>query len=185
MEYLTIFFIAVALSADIMAVSVAYGICVKKPKLPETVRISGFFGVFHIIMLSLGWFGGQNLKSLIAGTDHWLAFVLLLFVGLKMIFEAFKPEHKKTPVNPADTKILLLTSVATSIDALAVGISFSLLDISIITACIIVGGVTFILSFAASVIGCRLSGTFGKKAEIFGGVILIFIGIKILLEHIK
>lgn len=185
MQYLTVFFIAVALSADIIAVSVAHGICVKKPKPAELFKISGFFGVFHIIMLSAGWFGGQNLKNIISGADHWIAFGLLSFVGLKMLIEAFKSEHKKTPVNTADTKTLLLTATATSIDALAVGISFSLLDISIISACAIIGGVTFILSFIAALLGCKLSSAFGKKAEILGGAVLIFIGIKILLGHIK
>jgi putative Mn2+ efflux pump MntP len=164
---------------------VANGICLKKPKFTQLLKISGFFGLFHIIMLCGGWFGGQNLKLILKNTDHWLAFGLLAFIGIKMIIQALKPEHKKEPVNLTDTKFLFLTSFATSLDALAVGITLSLVNVSIITAALIVGIITFVLSFIAALAGCRLSTAFGKKAEIFGGLILIFIAVKILVEHIK
>jgi len=182
MTFLTVLLIAVALSADIVAVSLASGICLKKPKVNQIFKISFFVGMSHILMLFIGWYGGQNFKGLISSVDHWIAFGLLCFIGLKMLFETLKPEHQKNITDLTNTKMLLLIAFATSIDALAVGISFSILKVSIIMACATVGTTTFVLSFISVLAGRKLGATFGKKAEIIGAIILIAIGIKILFE---
>lgn len=132
----------------------------------------------------IGWLAGLSLRTIISSLDHWIAFGLLFFVGCKMIYESLKLEPGQRTINPLDVSILLMLSIATSIDALAVGVSFAFLKVSIATPVIIIGMVTFILSFTVVYIGDKLGHFFEKRIEIAGGLILIGIGIKILVEHL-
>lgn len=143
-----------------------------------------FFGLFQAVMLLMGWSAGSSLKDFIAGSDHWIAFGLLSLVGCKMIYESIKVEPSKKETNPQNFYVLLILSVATSIDALVVGVSFALKKIFIAVSIIVVGAVTFLLSFLGVFAGNKFGHLFKNKIEIVGGLILISIGIKILIEHL-
>jgi putative Mn2+ efflux pump MntP len=132
----------------------------------------------------IGWLAGLSLRDFIAGVDHWVAFGLLGLIGGKMIYGATKIGTHEKETNPLSLFVLLILSVATSIDALAVGLSFAFLKISIATPIIVIGFVTFLLSFLGVLVGNRLGHFFEKKMEIVGGLVLIGIGIKILIEHL-
>ena len=183
MNGVTISLIALGLAMDAFAVSVARGITIKRQRARSAFKFGMFFGSFQMIMPVAGWLAGVRLHSLIANIDHWIAFVLLAFIGCRMIYESFKPEEK-TEAASHGIKVMLFLSVATSIDALAVGLSFAFLEISIVTPVIIIGIVTFALSFIGIFIGNTIGHFFEKKLEVLGGLILIGIGIKILLEHL-
>ena len=183
MNAITIILIALGLAMDAFAVSVASGITIKRQRTRSAFKFGMFFGSFQMIMPVAGWLAGVRLQSLIANIDHWIAFVLLAFIGCKMIYESFKLEEK-TEAASRGIKVMLFLSVATSIDALAVGLSFAFLEISIVTSVIVIGIVTFVLSFAGIFIGNTIGHFFEKKLEALGGLILIGIGIKILLEHL-
>lgn len=143
-----------------------------------------FFGLFQAVMLLMGWLAGSSLKDFIAGSDHWIAFGLLSLVGCKMIYESIKLESSKKETNPLNVHVLLILSVATSIDALVVGVSFALQKIFIVVSIIVIGTVTFLLSFLGIFAGNKFGHLFKNKIEIVGGLILISIGIKILIEHL-
>lgn len=184
MRLITIFFIAVALAMDAFAVSIASGVTIKKLKIRHALTIALWFGFFQAFMPVLGWLGGVKLKTVLEGVDHWIAFGLLAFIGCKMIFESFKIEGIEKKTNPLDVYVLFVLSIATSIDALAVGLSFAMLGVSIIFPSIVIGIVTFIISYAGVWIGDKGGHFFEKKMEVLGGLILIGIGIKILLNHL-
>ncbi|MFC1498395.1 manganese efflux pump MntP family protein [Verrucomicrobiota bacterium] len=181
MNLTTIIFIALALAMDAFAVSIASGITIKRLHLKHAFTIAAWFGAFQAIMPILGWLGGVKLKAFTGGIDHWIAFGLLCFVGCKMIYEAFRIETIEKKTNPLDIHVLFILSIATSIDALAAGISFALLAVSILMPVLIIGVITFIMSFAGVLIGDKSGHFFEKKIEIVGGLILIGIGIKILI----
>ena len=172
---------------DAFAVSIASGAAMKKPGIQNPLKMGLFFGGFQTFMPVIGWFAGIGMKSFIAGWDHWLAFGLLTIVGGKMIHEALwmkeDPEGGGKS-NPFDTGVLLVLALATSVDALAVGITFSVLGVSIILPVVIIGLVTFIFSAAGVQIGVKSGHFFENKIEIFGGLILLGIGFKILLGHL-
>jgi len=130
----------------------------------------------------IGWLAGLSLRDYISAIDHWIAFGLLSFIGCKMIYESITVQSNKKEINPLNVYVLLVLSVATSIDALAVGISFAFLKVSIVTPVIIIGTVTFLLSYLGVYIGDRIGHFFENKIEIAGGILLIGIGIKILVE---
>jgi len=184
MDIITIMFIAVGLAMDAFAVSITSGITIKHLRIRNVFKIALFFGSFQAIMPLVGWLAGLSLKDFISGVDHWIAFGLLSLIGLKMIYESLKMDTNEKEINPLNIYVLLVLSVATSIDALAVGISFAFLDISIITPIIIIGIVTFLLSCLGTFVGDRVGHFFEKKIEIIGGLILIGIGIRILVEHL-
>jgi len=184
MDIVTIIFIAFGLEMDAFAVSVTSGITIKQLKVRNALKIALFFGLFQAFMPAIGWLAGLSLRALISSVDHWIAFGLLFFVGCRMIYESLKFESNQRTINPLDIYILLMLSIATSIDALAVGVSFAFLKVSIATPVIVIGLVTFILSFLGVYIGDRFGHFFEKKIEIAGGLILIGIGIKILIEHL-
>ncbi len=146
--------------------------------------IAIFFGLFQAVMPLIGWLGGLSLKNFISGLDHWIAFGLLSFIGCKMIYESIKVESNVREINPLNVYVLLILAVTTSIDALAVGVSFAFLKISIVTPILVIGIITFFLSFIGVFIGDRFGHFFENKIEILGGLILIGIGIKILIEHL-
>lgn len=181
---ITIVVIAVGLSMDAFAVSVTSGITIKRLKIEHAVRIALFFGAFQATMPVIGWLAGLGLSGFIANVDHWVAFGLLTIIGCKMIYEAYalSPDERKS--DPLSIQVLLVLSIATSIDALAVGVSFALLDVSIITPAIAIGVITFTLSLLGVLLGGRLGQLFAKRAEIAGGLVLIAIGVRILLAHI-
>lgn len=197
---LSVFFIGAGLSMDACAVSFAQGMCLKKRVGFYSVVLGLAFGLFQAGMPLAGWFAGTYFESLITSIDHWIAFVLLGIIGINMIREAIEDteasgeyscsEHReeengccKNTIYISPSSIFIM-AVATSIDALAVGISFAFLQVQILPAVCLIGTTTFFVSCAAVWLGNRLGGKLGKYAEITGGVILILIGSKILLEHL-
>jgi len=184
MDIITIIAIAVGLAMDAFAVSITSGITIKRLKINHALRIAASFGAFQAFMPVIGWLAGLGLISFISGIDHWIAFGLLVFIGCKMIYESIKIESREDKSNPLNFYVLLMLSVATSIDALAVGLSFAFLKISIATPIIIIGTVTFLLSFLGVFAGNKFGHLFENKIEIAGGIVLIGIGLKILVEHL-
>ncbi|MFH0893533.1 MAG: manganese efflux pump MntP family protein [Bacteroidota bacterium] len=184
MGYLTIFFIALGLSMDAFAVSLCSGIGAKKNKFKTAITLASFFGFFQAAMPLIGWAAGYYFKDYITEADHWIAFVLLAFIGGKMLLESFKNKGCQPARNTTKITVVLGLAIATSIDAMAAGLSFALLEIPLFHAVGIIGIVTFIVSFAGVYIGGRTFRLLGKKAEMAGGIVLIAIGIKILLEHL-
>ena len=184
MDIITIIAIAVGLAMDAFAVSITSGTTIKRLKINHALQIAAFFGAFQAFMPVIGWLAGLGLISFISGIDHWIAFGLLVFIGCKMIYESIKIESREDKSNPLNFYVLLMLSVATSIDALAVGLSFAFLKISIATPIIIIGAVTFLLSFLGVFAGNKFGHFFENKIEIVGGIVLIGIGLKILVEHL-
>jgi putative Mn2+ efflux pump MntP len=183
MDVLTIIGIALGLSMDAFAVSVASGVSLRCFHIKHALRIAIFFGAFQAAMPVIGWLAGLTLRNLISQFDHWIAFGLLTVIGIKMIVESLGMEEEKEKCDTIDIGTLLLLAIATSIDALAVGVTFAFLGIAILTPILIIGIVTFGLSLTGVYIGDRLGHFFEKKIEIVGGIILIGIGIKIVAEH--
>ena len=185
MDVLTVFLIAVGLAMDSFSVSITSGIYVKSPRIEYALKVGAFFGFFQAFMPIIGWLGALTLIDVISGFDHWAAFFLLLLIGCKMIYESTLRKNSSLRSNMLSGIVLLTLSVATSIDALAVGISFAFLRFSILLSVIIIGVVTFLFSFFGLYLGSHTGKIFGRKIEIIGGVILIIIGAKILLEHLS
>ncbi len=177
---------AVGLAMDAFAVSVCKGLGMKRMKYGQAVIIGVYFGVFQALMPLLGWFLGTSFARYIRAFDHWIAFVLLVLIGGKMLWDALHETEETVDVENGklDHRELLLLAVATSIDALAVGIAFACLDVEIWSSISIIGVVTFVLSVGGVWIGHRFGNRFQKKAEIAGGAVLILIGIKILADHL-
>ncbi len=184
MSLIQIFLIAIGLAMDAFAVSMASGISLKKSYVLWACIIALFFGGFQALMPVIGWFGGSLFQAYIESFDHWIVFGLLLIIGCRMIYEAFFSHPEKKLIRPTNLLVLLGLAIATSIDALAVGLSFSLLNAPIFLPALIIGIVTFIISFCGVMLGRLMGLRFGKCAHILGGVVLIGIGIKILLEHL-
>ncbi|MCL5438751.1 MAG: manganese efflux pump MntP family protein [Patescibacteria group bacterium] len=180
---LSLFFIAIGLSMDSFSLSIAGGAAVKSPKIHHVIRIAFFFGFFQAIMPLIGWFIGESLNKFIGPYDHWVAFFLLSSVGLKMIYNSVKNKNKKK-INLLDYKMLFLMSLATSIDALITGITLEFLKVPLLISVSVIGFVTFLLCFIGFWLGEKLSSVSEDKTEIIGGIILIGIGIKILIEHL-
>ncbi len=176
--------IAIGLAMDAVAVSISCGFKLGDVKIHQALKIAFFFGLFQAGMPVIGWVAGINIIRYIALFDHWVAFGLLLFVGVKMIYESFRKEETGSGANPLDFKVLLLLSIATSIDALAVGLSLAIINVSIIIAISIIGLVTFVLSLISVYIGKKCGCFLGKKVELVGGFILVGIGVKILIQHL-
>ena len=186
MDYLTVFAVAFALAMDAFAVSIAAGVALKTVTRRQTIRLAWHFGFFQFAMPVIGWGAGNTVHALIKSYDHWIAFALLLLVGGNMIREAFQTQQAGPRNNdPTRGMSLVLLSVATSIDALAVGLSFSVLEETIWFPAIIIGVVAAICTGAGIHIGRRLGSTtrLGRYADISGGLVLIAIGITILYRH--
>ena len=174
--------LAVGLSMDAFAVSICKGLSVKQVKLRHSAVAGAYFGGFQALMPLIGWLLGRQFESLIKSVDHWIAFGLLAMIGANMIRESF---DKSDSVNDSFSfKTMLPLAVATSIDALAVGVTFAFLDVNILLAISLIGATTFLISAAGVKIGNAFGTKFKSKAEIAGGVILILLGIKILMEHL-
>ncbi|MCL2244255.1 MAG: manganese efflux pump MntP family protein [Treponema sp.] len=184
MGYLEIILIAVSLSMDAFAVSITLGLSVKKPKIIEYLIPGIYFGFFQALMPLIGYYAGTLFADKIMNFEHWIAFALLSIIGANMIKESFsKDSNKETPNSFQFIKMLLL-AVATSIDALAVGVTFSFFNVNIFITIIIIGFTTFIISIVGVKIGNLFGMKFKSKAEFAGGSVLIILGIKILIEHL-
>ena len=183
MSLLTLFITAVGLSMDAFAVSVCKGLAMKKLSVKKAVLIGLWFGGFQALMPAIGYLLGTRFEKYVTSIDHWIAFVLLAFIGINMIKEALSGDEDEAN-DSVDFKTMFLLAVATSIDALAVGVTYAFLQVRIIPAVAFIGVTTFVLS----VVGVKIGNVFGlrykSKAEIFGGIILIVMGAKILAEHL-
>ena len=185
MEFLSIFFIAVGLAADCFAVAFSGSISMRTLSFLQVFRVSLSFGIFQALMPVLGWLAGRTVVELIEGYDHWLAFILLALVGSRMIWESFRSRDGRRENTDITKGFLLLTlSVATSIDALAVGLAFAFMKINIAVASFTIGVIAFVATVIGFLLGRKAGHLIGRRAEAIGGMILIGIGIKILLEHI-
>ncbi len=172
---------------DAFAVAVASGLYIRRLHVNHALRIAGMFGLFQGAMPLVGWLAGRSAQHLVAAVDHWLVFGLLTVIGGKMLYESLMlDEHdsRRRGFDPLNMSFLLLLSVATSIDALAVGVSYGLLDVTIALPALVIGAVTFGLSLAGVYLGDRVGHLFERRLEAIGGVILIGIGLRILVEHL-
>ena len=176
--------IALAVSADAFAVALGKGLHMRKLNLRHAIIIAVIFAAFQAAMPLIGWLLGRGLERYITEIDHWIAFGLLAIIGGKMLWDAFTGSDDEEDNDSLNIRQLLLLGVATSIDALAVGISFAFLSVSIAEAVTIIGVITLVLSFAGVLIGHRVRLKFRGPAEIIGGAILILIGTNILLTHL-
>ncbi len=179
--------LGIALSMDAFAVSVCKGLGMKKINYGQALIIAGFFGGFQALMPLIGWLLGSRFEQLIKSFDHWVAFVLLLFIGGKMIFDVIRggDEDDCEDCSRFDIKELFVMAIATSIDALATGIVLAIEpDTNIWSSIAIIGSITFVICIAGVIIGNKFGSRFKDKASIAGGIILILIGVKILLEHL-
>ena len=180
---LSVFLIAVSLALDAFAVSVSSGIAVPGFGWPQAVKMGCWFGGFQCLMPLLGWALGRQFEGYITSIDHWIAFLLLGWIGGKMVWDAFHDEGDCCPAG-FDLRDVLMLAVATSIDALAVGVTFAFLKVAILPAVGLIGCTTFAISLAGVWIGSRFGSRFKGWATLAGGVILCLIGLKILLEHL-
>jgi putative Mn2+ efflux pump MntP len=183
MGFPSVVMLAIGLGMDAFSVAIGVGASIRTISFGPVFRLSFHFGLFQLLMPVAGWFAGKTVTDFIAGYDHWVAFGLLTYVGGKMIRESFDEEPKVHTSDPTKGMTLLILSIATSIDALAVGLSFAFLKIPILYPCIIIGIVAFLMTMLGVMFGEKLGRVAGRKVEIFGGIILIGIGIKILIEH--
>ena len=183
MGLLSIIVIAIGLAMDAFAVSVCKGLSMKRMSWRKGLIIGGYFGFFQALMPVVGYFLGVGFQDKVEGIDHWIAFILLSVIGINMIKDVFSKEED-CKNDSVDFKEMIVLAIATSIDALAVGITMAFLEVNIISAVLLIGIITFVIS----VIGVKIGNIFGdkyeKKAELAGGIILILMGIKILLEHL-
>ena len=183
MGLIELFLIAVGLSMDAFAVSVCKGLAMPKCTFKKAAIVGLWFGGFQALMPAIGYILGAQFQETIASIDHWIAFVLLALIGGNMIHEALDNDEEEADAS-LNVKTMFLLAVATSIDALAIGITFAFLKVNIIPAVCFIGIVTFIISFAGVKIGNVFGARYKNKAEIVGGIILILLGLKILLEHL-
>jgi manganese efflux pump family protein len=181
MEVVSALLVGIALAMDSLSVSITAGSTMKNIKIYQVLLIAVYFGFFQWLMTFLGWYGGLFLNDIISNFDHWIAFGLLVFIGGKMIHESFKDENKKKFI--FNHKILFILAIATSIDALGVGLSYAFLDKPILFTSVIIGIVAFLFSYLGVFLGKILHNVLQNKVEIVGGLILIGIGIKILIDH--
>lgn len=184
MNPVTVLFIALGLAMDAFAVSIVAGSVYRQLRVRHALRMALFFGAFQAAMPLIGSLAGLGLKTYISPYDHWIAFGLLAFVGGKMIYEAFAIESAEKNLDPSNLMVLLALSIATSIDALAVGVTLSLLTRSVVFAVVVIGLITFGLSYVGVVIGKRFGHFCESRIEVLGGLVLIAIGVRILLAHL-
>lgn len=184
MSLFTLFTLAVGLAMDAFAVSVCKGLAMKKMSIKKALIIGAYFGLFQAGMPVVGYFLGISFREYITKIDHWISFALLVFLGIKMIKEAFHKEEECDANDSVAFRVMVILAVATSIDALAVGITFAFLDVNLLLAVSLIGIITFLLSM----VGVKLGHVFGIRykstAEFAGGIVLILLGVKILLEHL-
>jgi putative Mn2+ efflux pump MntP len=183
MSLLEIFLIGLGLSMDCFAVSLSFSAC-GKLKWRDVLKMSAFFGIFQGLMPLIGWLIGTSFLSFIQAIDHWLAFGILAVIGVHMASQFFVHETKRKPADIRKTSVLITLSVATSIDALATGISFGFIKVNILEAASVITGVTFLVSIIGSRLGAKSTFIPARWAELLGGIVLILIGTKILFNHL-
>lgn len=185
MDLITVLILAIGLSMDSFAVSISCGLAEQKVSFTHAVKIALAFATFQGILPVIGWFMGTGIKSYVEGVDHWIAFILLAYLGGKMIYEGITMPADKKESDIYSFRHIMTLSLATSIDALVVGFSYALAETEkIFGGAVIIGAVTFIFSMLGIRIGKDVGGKFGSKVEILGGAILIGLGVKIVLEHL-
>lgn len=186
--FFTLLLMGAGLSMDAFAVSICKGLSMRKVNKKQCLVIGLFFGGFQALMPFIGWVLGSRFEQYITSIDHWIAFILLGFIGGKMVVEAIREKDEAVEVRkmdpPLDLKEMFILAIATSIDALAVGITFAFLQVPIVEAVSIIGITTFVISVIGVYVGNFFGNRYKKKAELAGGIILILIGVKILLEHL-
>ena len=189
MTHIEVWLMALALAMDCFAISIASGIIFKRVIWKPMLTMAFLFGFFQALNPLLGWWGTDQFRNIIERVDHWLAFAILAFLGIRMIIESFKEEENKR-FNPRSYKVIMTLAIATSIDALAVGISFSCMGYHTVLSLCYPLAIIFIVSFTMSLLGLGLGLKFGKgiakrvRAEMWGGIILLFIGGRVLFEHL-
>ena len=184
MPILTILAVALGLAMDAFAVAISTGVVLPRLSLRTVFRLSWHFGLFQFLMPVLGWLAGRSIHRFIADYDHWIAFTLLSFIGGKMIYESFRNREEEHKLDPTRGLTMVVLSVATSIDALAVGLSMGVMGLDIWLPSIIIGLVAALMTALGMFLGRRLGKLFGKRMELLGGIILLLIGAKILAEHL-
>jgi manganese efflux pump family protein len=184
MELVTSLFVGVGLAMDAFAVSLSIGTDTITNDMRAKLRLAFHFGFFQMMMTVLGWLAGNTISTFIQDFDHWVAFGLLAYVGINMIRSGLNPNFESYRQNPSRGRLLVVLCIATSIDALAVGLSMAMIHVWVYFPSIVIGLVTFGLSMVGLKAGGKLGQKFGKRMEIYGGIILIGIGLKILAEHL-
>ena len=184
MEFITITLISLGLAMDALAVSLGIGTSGQIPTMRGKIRLAAHFGIFQAGMTALGWLAGDTVIQYVEDVDHWIAFVLLGYVAFNLVRSGLSYEGKAFDQDPSTGKVLVLLSVATSIDAFAVGLSIAFLDVPVFLSVVMIGLVAFALSVVGLVAGIRLGVRFGKRMEIVGGLILLAIGIRVVVTHL-
>jgi putative Mn2+ efflux pump MntP len=182
-NWLSVMALSIGLAMDAFAVSISTGLN-HQPSPLQIFRLSFAFGFSQFAMPLIGWFLGSQVSVFVGAFDHWVAFGLLAFVGGKMLWESSRDRHSHEKADPTKFTMLLVLSLATSIDAFSVGLSLAFLQVSILVPCIVIGVVTFALSSIGAGFGSRIGQRWGVWAEVAGGLVLIFIGVRILLSHL-
>ncbi|MBN2621526.1 manganese efflux pump [candidate division WOR-3 bacterium] len=185
MNFMTICLIAISLAMDAFAVSISCGFSLKQGRTKNALIIALFFGGFQAGMPIIGWFLGTYVEQFISAIDHWVAFGLLCVIGLRMIYEACRKSGDERAFDPEKLAVLFVLAIATSIDAFAVGLSLSLLGVRIFMPALIIGTITFVVSFGGVYLGTAFGRLIGKRIEVLGGLLLIGIGVKILFDHLS
>lgn len=183
MDIFTLTGIAIALSMDALSVSIVNGMLIKELKLRNALLIAASFGFFQGLMPFIGWLAGLSFRKYIFSYAHWVSFILLLFVGMKMLLESFQCKEDKTCKTCLEPSTLIIMSIATSIDALAVGVTFSIMNIDIAIPILFISFITFVICFGGIISANRFLSLCEKKLERIGGIVIIAIGIKIVAEH--
>ncbi|AFZ50984.1 manganese efflux pump MntP [Dactylococcopsis salina] len=183
MQLVTIGLMSVGLAADAFAVSLTSGFLIKRIKVNKALKIALFFGIFQTLMPLLGWVTGLGFRELVSAIAHWIAFTLLAWLGGNMIYEALTGDEEK-PFNPLDNSTLFGLAIATSLDALAAGLGISVIKMPLVITVSIIGLITFLLCFLGVFMGHRFGNLLSEKVEVIGGLILIGIGSKILIENL-
>ncbi len=185
MSIASILLIGVGLSMDAFAIAITCGIIIKGLRVSNVLKVGIFFGLAQAIMPLIGWIAGYSFSDYIVRVDHWIAFGLMVIIGGKMLHEASKGECETGGFDPLDNKTLLVLAIATSVDALAVGISFAFLKVNIYSAITIIGIITFVICTLGVILGKQFGCLLKNKAQFLGGAVLIFMGFKILNEHMN
>lgn len=185
MQFVILLFIAIGLSFDTFAASICIGLTLRRIRLLQILKIALLLAAFQAFMPAVGWVLGSQVKDLISHIDHWFAFGLLSLIGLKMVWESLQYDDDCTITDPSKPAVLIGIAVATSIDAFVAGVSFAFIEVNILLYVLTIGIVTCITAIAGMLSGKRAKKQFGKKITVVGGIILIVIGIKILIEHLN
>lgn len=184
MEILTMTLISIGLAMDAFAVSLGIGTTDQISNRRGKIRLAGHFGIFQAGMTALGWLAGSTIVQYVKGFDHWIAFILLTYVGFNLFRSGLSHNGKAFDQDPSTGKVLVILSFATSIDAFAVGLSIAFLKVPVLLSVMMIGVVALLLSAVGLFLGARLNAAFGKRMEILGGLILIGIGIRVVINHL-